>query len=55
MNKKSQVIPCHHNCTILMVNRKLTLFRQYLATKGQEQEFWDWSDSQGVTRRGEDR
>ena len=36
-------------------NKKLELLREYLASKGLEQELWDWCDSQGVTRRGEDR
>ena len=33
-------------------NRKLTV--QYLASKGLEQEFCDWCNSQGVTQRGMD-
>ena len=33
-------------------NVNLELLRQYLASKELEHMFWDWCDSNGITRRG---
>ena len=33
-------------------NANLELLRQYLASKELEDIFWDWCDSNGITRRG---
>ena len=35
------------------VNSKLELLRMILETMGMEQKLWDWCDSKGVTRQGE--
>ena len=50
----SDTLPPELHLLIDGTNRKLTLFRQYLASMGLEQELWVWCNSQGLTRRGED-